>query len=64
MDYSRDAGAADPIDHVLREQGALPPVPVSSPFIGTYGQVMEAFGAAGLVTGICDEAGFPDGRLS
>ncbi|EKM61634.1 uncharacterized protein PHACADRAFT_248351 [Phanerochaete carnosa HHB-10118-sp] len=64
MGYAGDAEAADPIDCALRERGALPPVPVSTLYTGTYGQVWDAFEAAGLVARTCDEAGFPNGRTS
>lgn len=64
MDYAPDAAAAEPLDGALRARGALPPVPVSSLYRGTYGQVMAAFAAAGLTTSVCDESGFPDGACA
>lgn len=47
---------------VSQAQKALPPVPVSSFYSGTYGQVMDALESAGLIAATCDEAGFEGGE--
>jgi hypothetical protein len=62
MDYASTATDASDLDYAaLKEQGELPPVPVSSLYSGTYGQVMEAFESAGLIASVCDESGFSNG---
>ncbi|GJE89626.1 hypothetical protein PsYK624_057300 [Phanerochaete sordida] len=52
--------AQDPVDAALRAQGAVPRAPGSALYIGTFGQVEDAFDAAGLVTSVCDVEGFPE----
>lgn len=56
-----DVQPTDPFDKALQTRGALPP-PVSSCYRGTYGQVMEALEAAGLVASQCEESGFEGGE--
>ncbi|KAI0094451.1 hypothetical protein BDY19DRAFT_19963 [Irpex rosettiformis] len=58
MESSPDMQTSDPFNNALQTQGRLPPVPVSSLYRGTYGQVMEALHAAGLVVSQCEETGF------
>lgn len=50
---------SQPFDNAIK---ALPPVPASSFYSGTYGQVMEAFVSAGLEAVPCDKSGFDGGE--
>jgi hypothetical protein len=62
MESSPNMQISDPFNNALRVKGALPPVPVSSFYRGTYGQVMEALQSAGLVASQCEESGFEGGE--
>lgn len=61
METSPSMETSDPFDNALQTRG-LPPVPVSSLYRGTYGQVMEAMQSAGLVVSQCEEEGFEGGK--
>ena len=61
MESSPSMEISDPFDNALQTRG-LPPVPVSSLYRGTYGQVMEAMQSAGLVVSQCEESGFEGGK--
>ncbi len=62
MDGSPGSEKHDPVDKALKARGHLPPVPVSSLYRGTYGQVMAAMKSAGLTATLCDESQFPAGE--